>query len=620
MNAYDIETFELNNKIIPYCICLYIKNNFKYFYYTEKVDIVMKSIEFLLINTKKNEKSVIYVHNLNFDGMLIIESVSKNSSIKINSVIKENNIYSIDIEKNDRIVTFKCSYKILPVSLKKIAQDFKLPNKLIFPYKFSSIENIFYIGKKPCEEYFNSKEDYKNIKVNNFNFMKYSISYCKRDALITKKFMEILRDIVKKLDIDIEKANSAPSLSLKIFNSKFNKSRISLKIPSSLDSIIRKSYFGGRCEVFGNPVEGEYIYHYDFSGMYAQCMMEKFPFGKYSVEYTDKINGVGFYYIKAYSSMNIPILPHKNICSGKLMFTNGDVEGVYWSEEIDLFLENGGILKSIEYKITFQKYECIFKDFVDYFDKIKSIGGSYKTLGKLMINSLYGRLGMSDYNKHSFFIDRGYFNYISNNLENYSFKNINNIYLITCEISNKNNRILKEININIKKNKSESNIIMASCITSKARIKLFKAYLDVIKSGGRLLYSDTDSIFASYKRNVDNCKFGEVFWDISKKDTVIKKATFISSKSYGCIYGDGNEAVKIKGITRNSITYEELENKFYSNQDILIKDIFQIKKKNFELNFSNIQKNTKTNDYNKRRFINNKKDTEPLHYKDYEYK
>jgi hypothetical protein len=73
VNSYDIETFIHNNKAIPYCVCLYFKNNFKNFYY--KNNIILESIEFMFKNTKKQENNVIYIHNLNFDGFLIIESI-----------------------------------------------------------------------------------------------------------------------------------------------------------------------------------------------------------------------------------------------------------------------------------------------------------------------------------------------------------------------------------------------------------------------------------------------------------------------------------------------------------------------------------------------------------------
>jgi hypothetical protein len=45
------------------------------------------------------------------------------------------------------------------------------------------------------------------------------------------------------------------------------------------DEYIRQSYYGGRCEIFGNPIENDVIHHFDYSGMYGQCMLEKYPHG-----------------------------------------------------------------------------------------------------------------------------------------------------------------------------------------------------------------------------------------------------------------------------------------------------------------------------------------------------
>jgi DNA polymerase elongation subunit (family B) len=129
-------------------------------------------------------------------------------------------------------------------------------------------------------------------------------------------------------------------------------------------------------------------------------------------------------------------------------------------------------------------------EYVNFFNEIKSISNVHKNFGKLMINSLYGRMGMSFIKDETILIDEKKFLSYQKKENIKSFKKINKLIIMTIE---KNTY-----------KKSESNIIMASCITSKARIKLYKAQLDVIKNGGRILYSDTDSIFAAYKKDVSN--------------------------------------------------------------------------------------------------------------------
>ena len=164
----------------------------------------------------------------------------------------------------------------------------------------------------------------------------------------------------------------------------------------------------------------------------------------------------------------------------------------------------GGIIKKIHYCIEFEHYGYIFNDFIAYFNKIKEKGDDYKTFGKLMINSLYGRLGMQEITTHSLFVDKNRFKNYSKNYKVIDYIEINDFYLIKIEICE---RFKKENKIH----KTKNNISLASSITSKARVKLYKAQQNVISNNGRLLYSDTDSIFAAYQKNVLGENHGEIF-------------------------------------------------------------------------------------------------------------
>jgi DNA polymerase elongation subunit (family B) len=54
------------------------------------------------------------------------------------------------------------------------------------------------------------------------------------------------------------------------------------------------------------------------------------------------------------------------------------------------------------------------------------------------------------------------------------------------------------------------NLSYAAIISAKARIKLNASLNLVLKSGGRLYYTDTDSIFAGYKENRINETMGDI--------------------------------------------------------------------------------------------------------------
>ena len=599
MNAYDIEVYheKEKNNFIPYCLAYSIKEKIYHEYIDKDKEIIKKSIDSIF--NAINKETIFYVHNINFDGMLIINDISKFTDISITSLIRNMNIYKIELTKKDKKIIFKCSYKILPESLEKISLIFKNEKKLSFPYDFSSEKNLNYIGEVPDVKYFKNSKEYENFKEKNriFNFREKSIEYCIRDVSITKNFMKEIKKISKNYDINIDKIYSAPSLSFKIFEKKFNMSRLSFNIKQIWDDLIRTSYFGGRCEVYGNPTEKEFVQYYDFSGMYGQCMLEKFPYGKtYLEKNPQNINKPGFYYIMYNSDFDIPVLPHKNKLNGKLMFTNGKNEGLCWYEEILLFIEMGGELIDIKYAILFEQFDNIFSDFVETFEKIKEKDDIHKKFGKLIINSLYGRMGMNDIEDESLIINKEDFNEYNKKNKIKSFIELNNIVLINIEKRNIN--------------KVKKNIAIASCITSKARIKLYKAQQDVIKNKGRMLYSDTDSLYSAFKYDASNEKHGIIDW--KKEKIKIKSAVFISPKSYAYIAED-LEVVKIKGFNNKSIKYREISEKFYNNEEfITIDDEFKLYKKDMILKKQTESKKLNLSYYDKRIFSKNKKNTYPL--------
>ncbi len=610
INAFDIETFvdTDTNKYIPFCICYNIKKDNHYFYYKLDQNLVKNSLDDIFKKIKKN--IVFYVHYIQFDGLIILEYISNDKNYIVDILINDGSIYYLSIIKNNKKITFKCSYKIIPSKLYDIALNFKIGEKMIFPHKFSSLTNLNYIGPVPDKKYFEKDDDYyffiKNFLV--FNFKEYCIKYCFNDILITSKLIQNINNLISEFNLNLDKIYSAPSLSMKIFIKHFNNNKVSINNKKSFDSYIRPSYYGGRCEVYGNPIKDEFIFHYDFSGMYAQCMKQKFCYGKYYYSENKNIEKPGFYWIHAYSdNFYIPILPHHNQKNNKLMFTNGYIKGCYWFEEIQEFLNRGGKIIEINSCILFEHYDYIFTDFIDYFTNIRSISSSHKIFGKLMINSLYGRFGMGEKDTYSIIVNYEDIDKYSD-LEMISLKKINDKVMLTFEIDNK---LKKELNI--KNRKTKNNISIASSITSKSRLKLYKAQESVIENHGRVLYSDTDSIFASYSKNVLDEKHGEILWDSSKKDTLIKDAVFISPKTYALLYENGEEIIKIKGFNQKNINFNEIKDSFYNNKDkIKIKSQRILKKKEMILYENIIDKTLNFQNYDKRFFIENYSKTIPL--------
>jgi hypothetical protein len=71
----------------------------------------------------------------------------------------------------------------------------------------------------------------------------------------------------------------------------------------------------------------------------------------------------------------------------------------------------GGEIIKILYSIEFKEYDYVFDKYSSFFTKIREKGGAYSSFGKNMNNFLYGRMGLAEPDKHSFFIVKNELNY-----------------------------------------------------------------------------------------------------------------------------------------------------------------------------------------------------------------
>jgi DNA polymerase type B, organellar and viral len=530
----------------------------------------------ILNNFKHN--TFYYAHNLLFDFLLIIKILNK-YKIKFSWIFIEYNLYEVKIFFKNKIIYLRCSYKLIPFPLKEFYPSFSSLKKLYFPYEI--LKN--WEPHTLCINFPHIEQVYHNISIKDYLKI-YNIN----DAKILNEGLQNFLKTLNFLKIPFKKNNlSCSSISFNFYLDGWDK--INLNLPKIHKNIINQAYFGGKCEVYGNPKIGEKILHFDFSGMYYNCMREVLPYGDFI--FKDKnlnINEPGFYYIEIEYYNNYPILPQKE---DKLYFREGRLHGWFWYEEILLTIEFSKIINiKIIYGLISLKNDKILLDFLEVLNKFKDENSIKKQIGKLLINSFYGRLALSgDFNLIELVED------IKNNK---SYGVLDNFYIIKKKINKK----------------TKSNIAMAAAIAAKGRIKLYKAQMEVLRHGGRLLYSDTDSIFAAFDKNniiEDKLLDRYVIFDTSKKDTEILDAVFISSKSYALILKDLTEIVKIKGINTLDIPFYEIKNKFFNNDNFLKINNNQFSKKNFSLENMIISKEINLQNYDKRLWLSNKFDTKP---------
>jgi hypothetical protein len=333
-------------------------------------------------------------------------------------------------------------------------------------------------------------------------------------------------------------------------------------------------------------------------------MLEKFPYG---CTYTKKdklsIEEIGFHTIKFKCDAYLPFLPYRD---NKLMFSNGVMIGTYWYEEILNAIKNRKCEIINHYSsITYEKEDYLFKEYVMEFMKIRDRNTYYNIFGKNMINGLYGSFALNDENEmYILTMSEDEFLFYQKEIDIISFKKIGDIYILKVIKNIKSKKYLDKKNKWDMKNKKR-NIAYAAIIASKARIKLNNSLQSVLDDGGRIYYTDTDSIFAGYKNNKKKKKIGDIEWSETYEDAV-----FISSKFY--YLKDKN--IKLKGVNKNEHTFEEIKEDFYNNNKIIeFVNQFSILKSNYELFELYNNKKININSYDKRIFTNDKKETKPIY-------
>lgn len=143
LSSMDIETMNYNDKQIPISISTaYHINKSKLFLINKDVllidsekainDLWKEYLDFIIKNHDYFEN--IFVHNLgSFDGYFLYPGLSKILLPNEISCIfdDQNKFIQIKINKNNRLITWKDSYRVFPISLDNLCKVFKVSRKII---------------------------------------------------------------------------------------------------------------------------------------------------------------------------------------------------------------------------------------------------------------------------------------------------------------------------------------------------------------------------------------------------------------------------------------------------------------------------------------------------------
>lgn len=602
--TFDIETYIDNNEFIPYSCGFYDgKDKFTYYLtdFKNSEDMLVKCLSDILI--PKYHNYIIYCHNFAKFDYLFLRKILLNKFNGSKIISKELDILSISMDnnlkgKNKVKLTFRDSLSLLPISLDKLSKSFNVEiKKDFFPYSFVNKNNLNYIGNKPELKYYKNIpiEIYLSIKNDEWSMRSETEKYLAKDLISLYQILYNFNDIIfGQYRSNITEYVTISSLAMGIFRSSFlkninNKGYKLTQTSGGIENAIRASYFGGRVEVF-KPC-GESLNYYDFNSLYPTAMLKPMPVGEPKYSKIKDLNEIfGFVHVKVISSNNDkPVLPVRILQNGeeKLIFPNGEWSGWYFSEELKLAKEYGYQIEVIESYI-FDKGFNVFDDYVNKMAFVKNNSeGAMRETHKLLLNTLYGRMGMKNYNEKVEIVStqKALQLFSSNNIiDNFKLE-CNKEYIryntipdsLLCEQTgcDFNKLIVERSEKNID---SISSTAIASATASWARVLMYP----FIKNS---FYSDTDSILIDSKLN--NSLVGKDLGLFKMEYENINEAFFPAPKLYYLQLQNGVIISKRKGFTA-PLTKTDYKNLLIDGSSIQIED--HRWKKNFNnstLNVSN---------------------------------
>lgn len=622
IGTIDTETYKASDGSTK-VYCLGFKTNLDYkptMYYVDSPcninsdEIVLKLIDELL--RPKYAGITFYCHNLSYDATFIMGILSdynvgtseKEDHYKMDSVWRDKRLLSLTVSRKiygrKQTLIIQDSAAILPGSLRSLAKDYEVKTmKGIFPYKFASERTLFYIGDTPNFKYYENitLEVYKELVKSEWNFKEESLSYLNDDL---SSLYEVIRKANQQLlfdyGMDLTKCLTISKLALNLFLTQHYPKQVIPNIDkSSIYQDIKLAYYGGKTEVY--CPHGKDLYHYDVNSLYPSVAFNSMPglnctkMEKLSPNYELKENLedldllFGFYYCNIETPLNsyLGLLPVRN-SDGGIYFPVGKWSGWYFSEELKFATKHGYKITVIK-GYTFNKVDNVFDSYINtvFAKKVEASlnsNSTQKTMAKSLLNNLLGRFGIQ--------LDKAVTEIVTvNTFENtiYPYKEVksekklsNDKILVTyvnklnAELINEGNFDMVKLAAKYKDNETQdigaSSIVISAAITAYARIRISEIQLELLKSGGKIYYSDTDSLVTDIKlpdKMVHNTHLG--LW---KQEYELVKGIFISGKTYylevkpGWYKNPANRQVfKAKGVKAKLLTYEDYT-KLLHNIDI----------------------------------------------------
>ena len=551
-----------------------------------KYDYSLKSFIDYCINFKKN--TIIYFHNLSFDGNFIYkylfknyldfykdEYTNKNKKYNFWSIFKQGRkIYNIEInlrkrEKNKDYkysIIFKCTYNLLNTSIASLAKNYNLHKHNKNDRKI--LEYLFNI--KSDEDFYNSGT--YNLKENtilNHIFLKYlenDINVAKLAYLDFKENVENSKYSFNyqynKRNISVQNILTVASLTQKLAQNATWKYNFliakNFHLKTYDDYNFAKNFYRGGLSQFNEMYQEEDFYFNGFSidinSSYPFSMTKLLPFGSLSKDKKEIFTKefLTYYVVDCEFKIKekyffLPVIKNESVLTRYARF--GKQKLYLLKEEFEI-LKKIYDFKIIKQEIYYSNASKFLEPFIrDFYNFKQNASGGKKQTYKILLNTTYGGFCKKPFYPSELIITKEHFDFLKKN----NIKNINNFEIVgfsNNEIKVNDQTILKTIKVidkeKIAKRKKFPNILVGATITAYSRIYLLETILKI--GVENFLYTDTDSIFFKWNKdinkikekiNIDNDELGA--WKIEFN---FNSGRILGSKRY--IFENSSDSSKIK--------------------------------------------------------------------------
>ena len=540
-----------------------------------------------------------YCHNFGrFDSVFIISALEAYNKKQINT--NDKNKYEMKFrdrngsiikllvknitDKYVKLIEIRDSYAILPDKLKILSAKYEVEKgkqKGDFPHAFSSEKTIFYKGNIPDIKYYDydlEPSTYKAMYKSDWSFKEESLFYLEKDLY---SLYEVIRKANKRFfrlfKVHMTDSLTISSLSMQIYMKYYYPEEVIPLIKNSKLYIdIKQAYYGGLTEVY-KPY-GENLHHYDVNSLYPFVALQDMPgiqcIKKFFINKSVDIDNLfGFFYCEIETNNNyLGLLPVRD--ESGLIFPNGKWRGWYFSEELKYAKANGYKIKVIK-GYEFNKEKDVFKSFIDTIYKLKcnADNSADYLIFKMILNSLLGRFALKIEKSVTKLVDLDTFNKIvTTRLLTSLPKRIHDSMLVSYNPES-NKKLCDSIGIDVAKVRNYElettnediseiensypgvSVAMSAAVTAYGRIHMCKIKKDILSLGGKLYYSDTDSIVTDLEleqftpEKVHPKEIGKL-----KKENFVVRGYFISGKTYCLVLNDDKLIKKTKGFKNHNLT------------------------------------------------------------------